>query len=135
MLLMCAFLVQSAFVVGAPAGQLTASAQKVSEGFITLSWKDLDAASITLQVATDSQVSKVIRTAQLTGQDQVHLSGFADGVYFARVLDTSGSTLSNTIRFEVEHRSSQSASLLFSIGAALFVFLIVTLFRFTRSNS
>ena len=139
MLLFCAFLVQSSFVAAAnvatPAETLVASAQKVSEGFIALSWKDLGEGSVTLQVAADSEFTRLTRSLQLAGQDQVHLSGFADGVYFARLLDNAGASLSNTVRFEVEHRSLRSASLLFSVGAALFGFLVVTLFRFTRSDS
>ena len=135
MLLVCAFLVQSPFVLGAPAENLIASAQKVSEGFITLSWKDLGDGSVTLQVGRDREFDQVMRSLQLTGQDQVHLSGFEDGVYFARLLSDTGASLSNTVRFDVEHRSLRSASLLFSIGAALFGSLVVTLFRFTRSDS
>ena len=134
MLLFCAFLVQSIFAVASPAEKLIASAQKVSEGFIALSWKDLGE-TVTLQVAEDAEFARLTRSLQLTGQQQVHLSGFEDGVYFARVLDNTGSSFSNTVRFEVEHRSLRSASLLFSVGAALFGFLVLTLFRFTRSDS
>ena len=134
-LLLCAFLVQSVVAIGATAEPLSASAQKVSEGFINLSWKDLDTSSLILEVGTDAEMRDVTRTLTLVGQNQVHLSGFEDGVYFARLQDGAGTTLSNTIRFEVEHRSLQSASLLFAIGAGLFAFLLVTLFRFTRSNS
>lgn len=135
-LLICAFLVHASVSFGAFPTLLSTSDHKVSEGYIGLSWKQLpEVTAVQLQVGFDADLEQVIRSPVLTGQQQVHLSGFADGVYFARLVDGSGDVLSNTVSFEVEHRPLRAASLLFAIGAALFCFLVITLFRFARTDS
>lgn len=134
-LLLCAVLVQSALVWSQGLGTLQLSDQKVSEGFITLSWNELgEPQPVTLQVATDSEFNQLIRNINLKGQTQVHLSGFEDGIYIARLLK-GNVALTQPARFEVQHRELSDAVLLFAIGAALFVLLVVTLLRFSRPQS
>lgn len=148
-LLLCAVLVQSALVWSQGLGTLQLSDQKVSEGFITLSWNDLgepqsvtlepqsvtlEPQSVTLQVATDSEFNQLIRNIKLKGQTQVHLSGFEDGIYIARLLK-GNVALTQPARFEVQHRALSDAVLLFAIGAVLFMLLVVTLLRYSRPQS
>ena len=133
-LLLCALLVQSAPVWSQGLPPLQLSAQKVSEGFITLSWNELgEPQPVTVQVSTDPQAQQLVRSLSLQGQSQVHLSGFDNGVYFARLLNRGDVPLTRATRFEVQHRALSDAMVLFAIGAGLFVFLMVTLLRFTRS--
>lgn len=141
-LLLCAVLVQSALVWSQGLGTLQLSDQKVSEGFITLSWNDLgepqsvtlEPQSVTLQVATDSEFNQLIRNIKLKGQTQVHLSGFEDGIYIARLLK-GNVALTQPARFEVQHRALSDAVFLFAIGAVLFMLLVVTLLRYSRPQS
>ena len=88
---------------------------------------------VTVQVSTDPQAQQLVRSLSLQGQSQVHLSGFDNGVYFARLLNRGDVPLTRATRFEVQHRALPDAMVLFAIGAGLFVFLMVTLLRFTRS--
>lgn len=114
---------------------LSADAQKVSEGYITLSWNNLDSAQpVTLQVGVDPQLLQLERSIYLQGQNQAHLSGFSNGEYYARLVGTDGLVLSNSVHFQVQHRDLGTATLLFCLGAVLFVFLVVSLMRFTHST-
>jgi hypothetical protein len=114
---------------------LTASAQKVSEGFITLSWKQLGSTkAVTLQVANDPQLQQTVRSMALQGQSEVHLSGFRNGEYYAQLFNDTGVALGAPVQFQVQHRDLGNATLLFCLGAVLFAFLLALLVRFTRSS-
>lgn len=133
-LILCAFLVHAALAQGQALGALELTAQKASEGFIGLNWKEFSEEEVVrLQVALDDGFNQIVRDLSLTRQNKVHLSGFKDGSYFVRVTDSRGVPLTITAHFQVQHRDLTMATLLFALGATLFVFLLVTLFRFTRS--
>jgi hypothetical protein len=137
-LLFCPFLVQLSSASDSAPLQTTLelSSNHVSEGFITLSWKDMGRIDVVeLVIASDPDFHHVMRRLSLASQHQVHLSGFSDGSYYARLLDANGNVLAPDAGFDVTHRNLGLASMLFALGAGLFVFLLVTLFRFTYNNS
>jgi len=134
-LLFCFIFVQASPSFSNQTAILLPDPQTVTEGYITLSWNELgENQPVVLQVATDAGLQKVIRSLHLQGQAKVHLSGFGDGVYYARLAAPDGQWLSAPARFEVQHRDLGLASLLFAIGAGLFCFLLATLFRFNRTS-
>lgn len=104
-----------------------------TEGFITISWNNLTSrSSVELQIALDQSFNKFVHKINLFNQDSVHLSGFKDGVYYARLIESNTNQVSNISSFTVKHRNLDSALNFFILGAALFLFLIATLFRFTQ---
>lgn len=123
-------------VTGYAAGDepvLQAGSDLVSEGFITLKWKHLDPDTpVTLRVNPVDGSSASVTDIDLQGQTQVHLSGFRNGEYVARLFDRQSQPLSNETRFSVRHRSLDQALTLFSLGLALFLLLITLVIRFTR---
>lgn len=143
LLLCCSFTVQSEPVQGSwPGGadandvSITASAERVTEGFITLEFQGLPAAEpFQLQVSTDPRFEKLLHNLKLVAQSQVHLSGFDDGDYFARVISPSGQPSASTAQFSVAHRDLNTATGLFGLGAVLFVLLVACLIRFTQNNN
>ncbi|MAR90691.1 MAG: hypothetical protein CML06_07390 [Pseudomonadales bacterium] len=128
-------MVQAPAVCAANPVHLEASAQKVSEGFISLNWNEFSGqAPIRLQVSERSQWTRPLRELSLTGQTRVHLSGFPDGTFNARLVDAGGQVLSNTVQFRVQHRDLGLAGALFALGALLFLALVVTLIRFSATS-
>lgn len=131
-LIFCAVLVHSLAALGQVEGEFRAAGQKVSEGFIGLSWKQLSGQeSVRLQIASDPEFAHLVRELTLQGQNKVHLSGFENGKYFARLVASNGESLFNSVQFEVAHRDLRTAFVLFALGAGLFVLLLATLLRFS----
>lgn len=131
------------FLVAATAnalGVLAVSSDLSQEGFLTLSWQKVPSLSNTseLQVGGDSEFHDLIRVVPLNVQvvekSQIHISGLTDGVYYARLTTGGGDPLTDVVRFEVQHRELGTALLIFFIGAALFVALIVVVLRFAATE-
>lgn len=103
-----------------------------------MSWKDLGNANsytpVNLQVAADNNFHHLVRDLTLHAQQQVHLTGFPNGVYFARLLDQHGRSLTHSTHFEVRHHNLQTAWVLFSVGFVLFTLLLFVVMRFTRQK-
>ncbi|MGB3620722.1 hypothetical protein FT643_12975 [Ketobacter sp. MCCC 1A13808] len=136
-LLFCAFLVQAEPEPSPQENVILANASSVSEGFVTLSFEEYSKQEqpVRIQISSDSQFQHLVREFTLTSQSQVHLSGFNDGDYFARIVSPIGQPVGKPAQFAVAHRDLTSATLLFGLGAALFAILVVCLFRFTQKNN
>lgn len=106
-----------------------------SEGFVTISWDSANTPdSLSLQISFDPSFKKVIRNIKLTNQNRIHLTGFDDGHYYTRLINNDNTVISEVSSFRVKHRQLRNAVILFFIGLTLFVFLIVTLYRFSRKQ-
>lgn len=120
-------------------GTLSASTALSQEGFLSLSWEvpSLDKSDV-LQVSIDAGFGDLVRVVPLNIQviekAQIHISGLADGVYYARLASGEGRPLSDVARFEVRHRELGTALLIFFVGAALFIALIVVVLRFAATE-
>ncbi len=139
-LCVCSFLVQAELKPNPQEPVILASSPLVSEGFITLSFDDYaksrpEQEPVHIQIATDSRFQNRVRDLTVTAQSQVHLSGFNDGDYFARIVSSAGQIVGQPAEFSVVHRNLTSATLLFGLGSALFIFLISCLVRFTQKNN
>lgn len=67
----------------------------------------------------------------VTGQRQVTLSGFANGIYQARLIDSLGNKTPVLIaEIHVQHRSLSQALFLFGTGLAVFLLLAGLLWHF-----
>ena len=117
---------------------LTPSTSIASEGFLTLSWQtaSVQTQSIpsVLRVSEDEQLASVGWTIPVPRQQQVHLSGFNDGVYYAQLFGPGDKPLSTIVTFEVQHRDLRWAITLFIVGLVTFLFLSVCLARFSINN-
>jgi|GEM_PF-2376854 len=119
---------------------LTVNTELSKEGFVTLSW-DLqrdaqnNATPVNLQISKDAAFSHRLRELQLPQQNKVHLSGFENGLYYARLVGEQQQPLSAIIQFRVQHHSLKNAFLLFGIGLLLFIILLVCLLQFTRKHA
>lgn len=131
-LLIITAVIQPSFAWSAPLQALSAGTEVATEGYITLSWSNK--AAVNLQVARDQSFHVVLRDINLQGQKQVHLSGFYDGTYYARLLNDEGQLYSNEVSFQVRHRDLRMAWFLFAIGFTLFALMLITLFRFTQKS-
>jgi len=112
---------------------LQADRQTATEGFIGFSWDQSasDAEHAFLELSAHVGFTPNIRRYPLTHQTKVHISGLMDGIYYARLLDQTHAPISQPLRFEVKHRTLNTALILFSGGAFLFMFLISLIIYFT----
>lgn len=140
LLLLLAFLLAGASLTAAAENsslQLSSSTELSKEGFLSLSWSGVSGAEepASLELALDDSFVKLVRTVPLNSQvlekHQVHISGLQDGAYVARLVSPSYQPLSNTLHFEVRHRSLQTALAFFAVGALLFVALVAVVIRFS----
>mgnify|MGYP003642562501 FL=1 len=106
--------------------------QLSTEGFITISWDDLDYSSpLEIQLAMDPSFNQLVRRIKLLNQNSVHLSGFSDGLYYVRLIEDNARIIGEVSTFTVKHRQFTDAIKLFVLGALLFVFLLATLYRYS----
>ncbi len=106
-----------------------------SEGYITISWKDrFQSAPNTIQVALDASFTQLVREIKLIDQESVHLSGFDNGMYYVRLIETHTNQASQPSTFTVQHRNLSDALKFFSLGMILFVLLIFMLTRFNYQS-
>ena len=122
---------------------LASSSDLSTEGYMTFSWSLSDAGSPDhpsplLQVATNPQFEPVVRQFPLhplnLEKAQIHVSGFHDGAYYARIGETNNTALSNVIQFQVKHRNLSAAFFIFSIGLLLFIGMCISLLRFSQRD-
>ena len=107
-----------------------------SEGFLTIDWNSVHPLNTAaLQVANDSSFHQLIHNIKITNQKSVHLSGFSDGEYYVRLVPEKNGFASATSSFTVKHRQLGDALALFSVGVALFVFLLATIYRFSKPSA
>ena len=118
----------------AKAADLEVAPAMSSEGFLSVRWSSSDP-TWRVQIAADTTFSNLLWDFTTGTQEQAHVSGFADGAYYVRLVDPSTSNVMASARFEVKHRSLTLAIVLFGIGAALFVPLIVLVVRGARSTA
>ncbi|WP_428634537.1 hypothetical protein [Sedimenticola sp.] len=128
--------------------ELSSSTTHSSEGYLTLRWQPMEtqfepashsAPLANLQVARERTFASLVRDIQLSvlsvqQQKQVHLSGFNDGTYFARLVDGDQRVLSNAVSFQVQHRDLKTAWGLFGAGLLLFALLLISIINFTRQE-
>ena len=101
-----------------------------SEGYITISWQDsYQSIPVTIQVAADASFKQLLNEIKLINQNSIHLSGLKNGNYFVRML-AENNDVSSTSSFIVQHRDITDALMFFTLGAILFLFLIVILTKF-----
>lgn len=111
------------------------------EGYFVLELNNLQNKYDGLEVVqlSESDQSADFSSAQrfdISGQQQATLSGFADGYYQARVTDSSGESAPQLIaEVEVRHRSLTQALVLFTVGLAAFLLLVILLLRFNRKEA
>jgi len=111
------------------------------EGYFVLSFddhsKNYDGLEI-IQLRTNDSSDKTFtrQTFNITGQRQATLSGFADGIYQARLVDSQGDSAPVLIaEIHVQHRPLTQALVLFGIGLMAFLLLTGLLLRFNRSKT
>jgi hypothetical protein len=111
------------------------------EGYFVLSFddysKNYDVLEI-FQLRKNDSDDKAFtgQTFNITGQRQATLSGFADGIYQARLVDSQGNKAPVLIaEVYVQHRSLTQALILFGIGLMAFILLTGLLLRFNRSET
>lgn len=128
------FIFASSALINPSFAQISVSAKLVQEGFVTISWLESEQVpAARVQIAIDMAFSELVRDLSIKDQLQVHLSGFDDGLYYARLVNTQGNPTTDTVLFEVRHRPLAAAVQLFLAGLALFVLLVAVMIRFTRS--
>ncbi len=113
-----------------------APADQVSNaGYFTLRYNDLTAIKKPfLQVSRTATFEQISHSYPIAGTEQISLSGYKNGQYYFRVFDPNSNVASDSARVTVEHHSLRFATLLFSVGLALFLFLVGLIFYFSRRN-
>ena len=119
---------------------LTVNTELSKEGFVTLYWDvqqdtQNNATPASLQISRDAAFTHRLRELRLPQQNKVHLSGFENGLYYARLVGEQRQPLSAMIQFRVQHHSLKNAFLLFGIGLLLFILLLACLLQFTRKHA
>lgn len=118
---------------------LQTSSDLVTEGYLSLSWQpSTDSRKdqpIAMQLATEPNFQAAFATYNLAQQQQVSLSGLANGEYYARLIDSTETPISNVTSFHVQHRELTTAWLLFAVGALLFLLLTGILLLLQKSSS
>lgn len=103
--------------------------QIATEGFITISWEQSNLSfPVELQLASNSSFNSLIKKIGLNNQHSVHLSGLQDGRYFVRLMQSNSQQLSKVASFDVQHRQLRDALKFFTLGAGLFITLVIMLF-------
>ncbi|GAA0204188.1 hypothetical protein GCM10009123_09360 [Kangiella japonica] len=87
-----------------------------------------------LNISKNQNFSEVSHSIKIhSTQRAISLTGFSDGVYYAKLFDANKQAVSNTVRVIIEHHSMLKVWLIFLSGATLFLILIgymlVTVFR------
>ncbi|WP_196138778.1 hypothetical protein [Aliikangiella sp. G2MR2-5] len=109
--------------------KLSPESQLVKEGYYSLRWnKKISNDKWLLQVADTPEFNRLVKTYPLNLAGEIALSGYSDGVFFARIVDSGGASQSNPVTITVHHRELSMAFKLFALGAGLFIFLIVLIF-------
>ncbi|MET1255546.1 hypothetical protein [Aliikangiella maris] len=97
-----------------------------------MSWnksqRDLLDSKSRLQLSHTPEFVKIERTLSLTGNQKISLSGFNDGQYYFRLVDSLGNPLSNVATVTVNHRDFYQALSIFALGACLFIVLVLSIF-------
>ncbi|AOE49239.1 hypothetical protein [Kangiella sediminilitoris] len=76
-------------------------------------------------IASDQNFSQITHSIPIHATKRmVSLTGFTDGVYFARLVDEDNQPVSNFVKITVEHHSMQRVMIIFASGAILFGLLI-----------
>jgi len=116
------------------APRLSANKDVATEGYITLSWQAAQSEEgFVVQLSEDPQFQDSARQLAVARQNQVHISGLSDGLYFAQLLNGSGEIIAGPIEFEVRHRNLADALWLFGTGLALFLTLLLVLLWVSRA--
>ena len=103
-----------------------------SEGYFVLSWESPEPAiDLRLQQSSTPEFTAGLEEWSVTGATQFTQSGLINGDYYFRLIDSTG--FSNTVHVQVAHHSLVRAGLFFSLGAALFGVLVLTLILGHRS--
>lgn len=106
------------------------------EGYFVLEFENHSSAYDSLeivQMVEGKPAPVAVQTFDVTGQRQATLSGFANGEYLARLVDSSGEhSPVELARVQVTHRSLYQALALFVLGLAAFLMLVGILLSFVR---
>lgn len=120
------------------APQLEASVAVAREGYFVLSW-DLSAGdhdrgtALTLQQSSQADFSGDVEQWPVHQADQFTQSGLTNGRYYYRLVSEKGA--SNVVEVEVQHHALSRAFFFFSLGAVLFILLVVILLHGRRQNA
>lgn len=78
-----------------------------------------------LKISSESTFSNVSHSIKIHNtQRAISLTGFSDGVYYARLFDANDQAVSNSVEVTVKHHSMFNVWLIFISGATLFLILI-----------
>lgn len=78
-----------------------------------------------LKISSESTFSNVSHSIKIHNtQRAISLTGFSDGVYYARLFDANDQAVSNSVEVTVKHHSMFNVWLVFISGATLFLILI-----------
>ncbi len=107
--------------------------QTSSEGFFSLSWNTYisndNSNQMTLEIAAAQDFSKQTHRIDVSLQDKIHLTGFGEGVFYARLIDPDGNVVSSVARVDVKHHPLSRATALFFLGAVIFIGLVSYILR------
>lgn len=95
------------------------------EGYFVLSWNEGEASGDLVLQLSESELFNDATEWSVSGADQFTQSGLDNGLYYFRLQDAAGD--SNIVQVRVEHHSLGRAVLFFSLGAALFFILLITI--------
>jgi len=110
--------------------KLNSDTELSTAGYFQLSWKDKASQSFVLQQSTRSDFRDAIDI--YLGPDQATvISGLPDGDYFYRV-ESDTQSWSKAFKISVKHHSLAKALGFFSLGAAMFIVMIVLLIKGAR---
>ena len=119
----------SSTVAGA-SPKLNSDTKLSTAGYFQLSWQDESGLSYQLQQASYPDFRDAVTLYQ--GPDQATvISGLPDGDYFYRVRNEDESW-SKAFKISVKHHSLAKALGFFSLGAAMFIVMIVLLIKGAR---
>ncbi|MBT1062624.1 hypothetical protein KJY73_03510 [Bowmanella sp. Y26] len=108
------------------------------EGYFVLEFSDYNASYDSLEVVRlvdGTPDTQSLQQFNVSGQRQATMSGFANGHYLVRLLDSSGSEPPIKLaKVWVQHRSLYQALALFVLGLAAFSMLVGILIGFVRKE-
>ncbi|RUO33213.1 hypothetical protein CWE14_08295 [Aliidiomarina soli] len=127
----------TAFADTAQPGLTLQGPDKVREGYFQLRVDGVaEEDSFVIELASSEQFATVENTFSPLGAfRQLSLSGFDDGRYYFRAVHSGTGEYSNIHQLDVVHYPLWQALSLFTLGALLFISLLVTMLILTRRSA
>ncbi|NVJ62028.1 MAG: hypothetical protein HWE27_16680 [Gammaproteobacteria bacterium] len=111
-------------ISAATALELRPKQQSSSEGYYTLRWEDSGKEITTLEMSPSSDFGTIETQYNVVGMSQISVTGYTNGQYYFRLVDSNGVAVGNPASVTVEHRSLEQALQLFGVGCLLFLILV-----------